>query len=128
VEDQALFLVDDRGSYGAPQKYKKSILEFVELAKSLTENQEKLKQKILKMDEMLSVEQMYKATDDKIEKFYKGGRFVEKEKADTMVQDLQMKQDLIMDMLADKEAVEQQLAAFGSIHFIYVRKFRLTLI
>jgi hypothetical protein len=56
VEDQALFLVDDRGSYGAPQKYKKSILEFVELAKSLTENQEKLKQKILKMDEMLSVD------------------------------------------------------------------------
>ena len=82
-------------------------MEFVELAKSLTENQEKLKQKILKMDEMLSVDQMYKATDEKIEKYYKGGRFVEKEKADTMIQDLQLKQDLIMDMLADKEAVEQ---------------------
>ena len=82
-------------------------MEFVELAKSLTENQEKLKQKILKMDEMLSVDQMYKGTDDKIEKYYKGGRFVEKEKADTMIQDLQLKQDLIMDMLADKEAVEQ---------------------
>lgn len=64
---------------------------------------------------------MYKSTDDKIEKFYKGGKFIEKEKADTMIQDLQMKQDLIMDMQADKEAVEQQLAAFGSIHFIYVR-------
>ena len=73
------------------------------------------------MDEMLSVDQMYKGTDDKIEKFYKGGKFVEKEKSDTMIQDLQLKQDLIMDMLADKEAVEQQLAAFGSIHFIYVR-------
>jgi hypothetical protein len=59
------------------------------------------------MDEMLSVDQMYKSTDDKIEKFYKGGKFVEKEKADTMIQDLQLKQDLIMDMLADKEAVEQ---------------------
>jgi hypothetical protein len=40
------------------------------------------------MDEMLSVDHMYKATDDKIDKFYKGGKFVEKEKADTMVQDL----------------------------------------
>lgn len=60
-------------------------MEFVELAKSLTENQEKLKQKILKMDEMLSVDQMYKAADDKIEKYYKGGKFTEKEKADTMI-------------------------------------------
>ena len=73
------------------------------------------------MDEMLSVDHMYKSTDDKIDKFYKGSKFTEKEKADTMIQDLQLKQDLIMDMLADKEAVEQQLAAFGSIHFIYVR-------
>jgi len=31
-------------------------------------------------------------------------------------------------MLADKEAVEQQLAAFGSIHFIYVRLFSLIVI
>jgi len=37
------------------------------------------------MDEMLSVDQMYKSTDDKIERFYKGGKFVEKEKADTMI-------------------------------------------
>ena len=74
------------------------------------------------MDEMLSVDHMYKGTDDNIEKFYKGGKFVEKEKSDTMIQDLQLKQDLMMDMLADKEAVEKQLAAFGSIHFIYVRK------
>jgi hypothetical protein len=72
----------------------------------LTASQEKLKQKILKLDEILTVENMYKSTDDKIEKFYKGGKFIEKEKADTMIQDLQMKQDLIMDMQADKEAVE----------------------
>lgn len=85
-----------------------------------------MKQKILKLDEMLSVDQMYKATEDKIDKFYKGGKFIEKEKADTMIQDLQMKQDLIMDMLVDKEAIEQQLAAFGSIHFIYVRSSHLT--
>jgi hypothetical protein len=49
---------------------------------------------------------MYKATEGKIEKFYKTGTFSEKEKADTMINDLQMKQDLIMDMLADKEALE----------------------
>jgi hypothetical protein len=58
------------------------------------------------MDEMLSVDHMYKGSDDNIEKFYKGGKYVEKEKSDTMIQDLQLKQDLIMDMLADKEAVE----------------------
>lgn len=66
-----------------------------------------MKQKILKLDEVLSVDTMYKATGDKIDKFYKGGKFIEKEKADTMIQDLQMKQDLIMDMLVDKEAIEQ---------------------
>lgn len=60
----------------------------------------------MKLDEILTVENMYKSTDDKIEKFYKGSKFIEKEKADTMIQDLQMKQDLIMDMQADKEAVE----------------------
>lgn len=66
-----------------------------------------MKQKILKLDEALSVDRMYKATGDKIDVFYKGGKFIEKEKADTMIQDLQMKQDLIMDMLVDKEAIEQ---------------------
>jgi hypothetical protein len=31
---------------------------------------------------------MYKKTNDNIEKLYKGGNFVEKEKADTMITDL----------------------------------------
>jgi hypothetical protein len=102
-----LFLADDRGGYGAPQKYKKSIFEFVNLAKSLTEGYEKMKQNILKLDESLIVDDMYKKTNDSIEKLYKGNNFVEKEKADTMITDLQLKQDLILDMLADKEAVEK---------------------
>ena len=115
-----MFLADDRGSYGAPQKYKGSIFEFVNLAKTLSAAYDRLKSQILKLDEQLSVDQMYSSTEGKIDQFYKVGNFAEKEKADTIINDLQMKQDLIMDMLADKEALEEQLAAFGSIHFIYV--------
>ena len=66
-----------------------------------------MKQNILKLDESLIVDDMYKKTNDSIEKLYKGNNFVEKEKADTMITDLQLKQDLILDMLADKEAVEK---------------------
>lgn len=76
--------------------------------------------KIFKLDESLSIEGLYNKKSGP-ESLYKMGKFEEKEKVDTMFKDIQLKQKHIEDMLVDKEAVEEQLASFGSIHHIYVR-------
>ncbi|TNV83239.1 hypothetical protein FGO68_gene4856 [Halteria grandinella] len=117
VEDQALFLIDDRGVYGTPRKYVASITEFVTLAKSLGNAYKEIQDKVLKLDEQLSTDGLYK--EKGIEGTYKIGRFAEKAKADTMQKDLDAKQAHLIEQLQDKEQVEEQLAAFGSIHSIY---------
>lgn len=60
VEDQALFLMDDRGVYGTPRKYVASITEFVSLAKSLGKAYSDIQEKVLLLNDKLSIKGLYK--------------------------------------------------------------------
>ncbi len=71
--------MDDRGSLGASQKYKQSIGEFLKLAQDLKSRSDKAQQRVLKLDEELVLDPLYRdAKSGKlrdIEEFYKGGRY-----------------------------------------------------
>ena len=59
IQDQAEFLIEDRGPIGADKKYFTSIQKFVELAKSLKLDYEKLHNRILNLDNELSIDPLY---------------------------------------------------------------------
>lgn len=78
----------------------------------------------MKLDELLRIEPMYqdkRGKERNIQVFYKCGRYAEKEKNLTMINDIQSTSEYILELIIDKESLEEQLAAFGSIHYIYVR-------
>ena len=50
----------------------------------------------MSIDETLSIDQLYDGKP--LEEFYRCSQFAEKEQADVMLHDLQLKQDLIIDL------------------------------
>eukprot|EP00347_Sterkiella_histriomuscorum_P013604 403364082 len=125
VQDQSEFLQNDRGRVGGPEKYKESITEFIQLAKDLKVKFDAIQDRILKLDDELTLDPLYtrgqgkKARVIPIQEVYHIGKFEEREKKDTLMKDLEKKQDHIMDLIVTKENLEETLAPFGNIHHIY---------
>lgn len=59
--------------------------------------------------------------DRLFKKIYKVGRYMEPEKRDVMLRDLEKKQNFIIALLIEKENLEEQLVSFSCIHDVYVR-------
>jgi hypothetical protein len=75
------------------------------------------------MGETLNIEHLYIDKRGKPMEFstlYKIGKFGEPEKKDLLLRDIEKKHEYIIDLIRNKEHVEEQLAAFASIHNIYV--------
>lgn len=124
VEDQGEFLIHDRGAVGSVRKYGTSIGEFITLAKILQGQFENIHDNFRNFGDQLKIDAMY--YDEKTNKMkvlkdlYKVGKYAENEKKDLIHQDLQKKQEYIIELLNDKEQIEENLACFGCIHNIYV--------
>ena len=91
VEDQATYMLEDRGKTGSLKKYEKSINEFLDLAKSLRLNYDKLQDNILTLDSHFKIDSFYTDKKGRVkapQQFYRSGRFGEKEKTDTMIKDI----------------------------------------
>ncbi|CDW82160.1 UNKNOWN [Stylonychia lemnae] len=125
VEDQASFLLNDRGRVGSSQKYFDSVTQFIQMAKDLKIKFDDLQDRILKFDDELTIDPIYTKGQGKkakllpISEFYRIGKFEERDKKDTMMKDLEKKQEYILELLVQKESLEEQLAPFGNIHYIY---------
>ena len=96
VEDQALFLLNDRGS--ADSKYRQSISEFLALARDLARQADSVQDRVLKLDAELSIDPLYKgdAGREQFEAFYRKDRIDEKEKKAALMKDLAAKQQHIL--------------------------------
>jgi hypothetical protein len=110
----------DRGEIGKKKKYHASIGKFIELAKNLKIQYDKIHERLKDIGSELVLDGLYDEED--ILKIYRVGRFAESEKKDLLLKDLEIKQEHIIMLLDDKEGIEEQLASFGSIHYIYVIK------
>lgn len=95
------------------------------LAHALKIRSDTVQSRILKLDDELALEPLYKDATTGLardfDSFYKKGRYQEATKKDVIMRDLEAKQEHIMELLKEKEAYEEQLAPFGNIHHIYVR-------
>ena len=63
IEDQALFLLNDRGD--SSKKYHQSISEFLALAHDIARQADKVQDRILKLDSELSVDSLYAVSKGK---------------------------------------------------------------
>jgi len=59
VEDQALFLLNDRGPTSSNTKYFQSVSEFLSLAKSLEKQSDRVQDRILKLNNELAIDPLY---------------------------------------------------------------------
>lgn len=69
----------------------------------------------MNLGETLSLDGLYAQSN------YQVGVYSEKEKADTMLKDLEQKQRHLDDLFRGKEELEAQIAPLACIHSIYVR-------
>ena len=108
IEDQAEFLIHDRGPIGSVKKYNASVSDFVNLAKNLEKEYKSIHGRLSNIGETLNLESLYitdnnnniNEKDSKKKKtvivkefkdIYHVGRFAEPEKKDVILKDLEKK-------------------------------------
>ena len=110
----------DRGEVGTKKKYHASVGKFIDLAKNLKIQYDSIHDRLKNVGEELVFDSLYDEDKNFVDN-YRVGKFAESGKKDLLLKDLELKQEHIIMILYDKEGIEEQLASFGSIHYIYVR-------